>query len=145
MSYSLGSFHDVGSTCVGLVFPDQDCAHESRDNDTHAALLSSGLRVSLGGWKQVGLAVMPTVGFGAVGSKQTGERTGRERSAGKAVYALLFASELRMSLMPQLWLATGASVGRMAPLSEDRVVDGYAPFEDTFNVRRYYVQIGRRW
>lgn len=125
-------FGSFGSTCVGLVSPDEDCDGEARRDRARMSALTLGGVVSILRMDRATVALLPAVRTGSVSSSQTGERTGRARSAEKRVYGLELGGELRVRVHPgqPLFVHLRGSVGSLRRWTEEHIADGYTPFEE---------------
>lgn len=124
-------FGSFGSTCVGLVSPEEDCEPEAGTDRARVSAFRFVGVVSLIAGDRVTVALLPGVRTGSLSSIQRGRRTGRSRSARKRVYGLDIGGELRVKLHPgrALFVHLRGSAGSLRPWTEEHIADGYTPFE----------------
>lgn len=134
-------FSSLGSTCVGLVPPDEDCSPERRaeESTTTTLFVSVPSRVSVG-WGRVG--VVPEVRRLVMKSRREGTRSGRVRTADKVAYGLGLGAELDVFLWDRPGVALHAAVHAATHpwFDEEIIADGYTPFEET--VRLTWLEVG---
>jgi hypothetical protein len=134
-----GSFAATGSTCAGLIAPDEDCADEPRADQarTRSVLLSAPLTLRDDG--RLGIAVVPGLQWTSVTSEQLGERTGRTRRASKANPGVALGLELQVRPERDGPLAVVLSGGHslLDPLRTEHIADGYTPFEQRIGLTRF--------
>lgn len=124
-------FTSVGTTCVGLVAPDEDCSPElrSEESTTTSVFVSLPLTVASLGWGEVSL--VPGVRCLAMDSRQEGTSGGRVRAADKVAWGFEFGAELdyRVWTRPAVALHVGAHLATHPWFEEEIIADGYTPFE----------------
>lgn len=134
-------FSSLGSTCVGLVPPDEDCSPERRgeESTTTALFVSVPLMASVG-WGRVG--VVPEIRRLVMKSRQEGTRSGRVRTADKVAYGLSLGAELDVFVWDRPGIALHAAVHAATHpwFDEEIIADGYTPFEET--VRLTWLEVG---
>jgi hypothetical protein len=138
-------FESLGSTCVGLAAPNEDCGVEVRAERAGQIFFELSLPVVVWERARVSLAGVPGVQAGWVASNQEGARTGRTREADKAMYGLVIGGEARFRPSPQ-WpvrLDLSASTGWHRAIKSDVLIGGYSPFEEGFSNRR--LDLGLTW
>lgn len=139
-------FTSFGSTCVGLMPPDADCDGESRTDEARISAFTLTAPISLFTWDRVTVALVPGVRTGSVSNLQTGDRTGRRRSAEKNVIGLELGGELRTQIHPShpFFADLRGSVGSLRRWNEENIADGYTPFEDPMGYTRLEVGLSVR-
>jgi hypothetical protein len=134
-------FQSLGSTCVGLINPDGDCAEERRREHARmrAAVLATPL--SLPSIGKLELRLVPGLRTVWVKSDRVGISSGRTLKAEKRMngYEIGLEAGVPVPRLP-LQIHVGGHVGTLQPYRDETVVDGYSPFEQGFGFRR--LQIG---
>lgn len=142
LRHGRAEFTSVGSTCVGLVAPDEDCSPELRaeESTTTSVFVSLPLTVASLGWGEVSL--VPGVRRLAMDSRQEGTSSGRVRSADKVAWGFELGAELayRVWTRPAVALHVGAHLAAHPWFEEEIIADGYTPFETTVGLA--WVEIG---
>lgn len=142
LQHGRANFSSFGSTCVGLVSPDQDCDSElrSEESTTTTVFVSLPLTLASFGWGAVSL--VPGVRRLAMDSRQEGTSSGRARAADKAAYGFELGAELayRVWSRPAVSLHVGAHLATHPWFEEEIIADGYTPFERS--VRLPWVEVG---
>jgi hypothetical protein len=134
----------IGSPCAGLIRPGT-CPPEPLRDDARLFGASGGAAFRVLRAQRVTLAVTADLTLASIRADTRGLTSGDGLSASKTLWGAALGA--RASWRPvrrvPLALELGAAIGTLSPVSEDRVVDGYTPFESPFEVRR--VQLGVTW
>ena len=142
----------MGSTCVGLVPPGADCAPRPIRDETRLRTAHAGLGLRLLRGPRLTAGVTGDVRFGRVDARSRythDDGSAGSLDAGKSLFGPELGAELDWAPLRRLPLAlvAGAAVGSLEPRTDAGVVDGYTPFEGSFDVRRAYLGLGwvGRW
>ena len=142
-----GTFRSYGSTCVGLVMPGENCAHELRHET--AGMRSyrfavSGLIAEPGPFR---VEIAPGVKKSQIRSEQVGVESERVRAAQKTLYGfdMGFGVSYQPDVRVPLRLGVTVRGGFLTSLEDEMIVDGYSPFEDGTSTGelRAFVSFGR--
>lgn len=131
LRHGRAEFSSFGTTCMGLVAPDEDCSPEPRSEEstTTSVFVSLPLTVASLGWGEVSL--VPGVRRLAMDSRQEGTSSGRVRLADKVAWGFELGAELdyRVWTRPAVALHVGAHLATHPWFEEEIIADGYTPFE----------------
>ena len=139
-----GKSRRVGSPCSGLVLPGTCQPEPMRDNAT-----MTSVSVGLGGrvleWHRMTLSLTGDVGLLNVHVDSRGLTSGGSISAGKQLWDTDVGIEGGWAPWTRIPLALEAGIagGHLAPVTNDVLVDGYSPFENSFDIVR--VRVGVAW
>lgn len=134
-------FESVGSICVGLAHPEDDCSDEVRRERAGLSALTLSLPIAALTARQLQLNFVPALSTAWVTSEQTGVRTERSRDASKALIGVGFGAEAIVPVArTPLALYVSGQLGALNPFVDGTVIDGYSPFEKSIAVR--CVQLG---
>lgn len=136
-----GDQERVGSTCAGLVPPDVECAPEPIHDDAHFSRGRGELAVALLQRGRSSLGLVGGLVFGQLNVDSRGLTSGRHLPADKTIWGADIGGDGRwfFSSSVPLGLEAAFSVGELNPTRQTMVADGYAPFEQSFGVRRLRV------
>lgn len=124
-------FESVGSTCTGLVDPEDDCAEERRDERGRLKTATLSVPFALYERKRLEVDLMPPTYVATASNSQTGLRTGRTRSAQKVLVGFGIGGEVRVPVIEPLpvYMRIHGSMAWLAPWRTELIVDGYTPFD----------------
>ena len=133
-----GTFAAVGSTCQGLISPEEDCAVEARRDRARVQSVTLSAPLTLAHAGRLSLAVVPGLQWANVVSEQRGERSGRTRRATKANPGVDLGLELSLEPVVDGPFAVVLSGGQslLDPLRTEHIADGYTPFEERIGLTR---------
>lgn len=135
--FSGDDFRSTGSTCVGFIPPGADCAPELREEKARMRTLNAALPVVLASVGEVRLDIVPTFQTTWLTSRQVGAESGRDLEASKRMYGYGIGVEaVWQSFRMPVALFLGGYLGRLRPWEDERLLDGYSPFETDIQVRR---------
>jgi hypothetical protein len=139
-----GNSNRIGAPCAGLVRPGT-CGDEPLRDEARMTTVTAGLAVRLFENRRVAVHVTADARVGLVGADTHGLISGGTISAGDAIGGgdLGLEGAWWPSARLPIALAAGGSVGAAGPLMQQRVEDGYTPFETAFAVRRAW--LGLTW
>ena len=144
---SSASFESVGSTCIGLVFPGQDCAAERRADDARMGAITLAVPIAVVRAERLTVSLVPGARDGWVSSNQEGQRTGRSRLAEKDMYGLELGGEVRVRPWGSIpiHMTIGGSLTSLHPWRSEFIADGYSPFERDVDLSRAEVTVSAVW
>lgn len=134
-------FNSFASTCVGLVSPTDDCAHELRNEEARLRAFAVGLPVALLASDWLRLSLVPGFRTLKVESDLVGSRTGRRLSAGERFSGLQLGADA-VFVPVRRWPLRLHLAYYVAQLDNDPelIVDGYNAFQRGINID--VVQLG---
>lgn len=144
LQHGRAELSSFGSTCAGLVPPDQNCDAELRSETSTTTAVFVSLPLTLASLGRGEVRLVPGVRRLAMDSRQEGTSSGRARSADKVAYGFELGAELayRVWSRPAVALHVGAHLANHPWFEEEIVADGYTPFEQS--VRLPWVEVGMR-
>jgi len=133
-------FASFGSTCVGLIPPDEECAPEQRDDESYTRALTFQTPIRALSLGRAELSLVPGVRVSWIGNEQTGRTTGRTLDADEVMFGVDLGAEVSLKPVADwpLGVQVGGSVGLMNAFRNDVILDGYDPFVDSFAVQRLH-------
>jgi hypothetical protein len=146
LAYERGQdrFRTFGSTCVGLIPPEQvpGCAPENQREVANLQSVSVSAPVTLLLRERFEVAVTPAFRWSWFNSERTGVESARELNADESMWGLGIGSEVLFrpssSLPVQLFL--GAHAGFLGQTEYESIADGYSPFDEGFSLT--HVELG---
>lgn len=140
VQHAWDDFTSSGSTCVGLVFPGEDCGPELRSEvaSITATALSLAFTQSFGPGE---IGLVPSLRRMRMRSLQTGATTGRRRQAEKVVYGIGVGLEGQVYLLkrPAIAVHFSATSASHPWFEQELIADGYTPFEDGVQLQWFEV------
>jgi hypothetical protein len=135
---SQATFAAFGSTCVGLVPPEQDCAFEDRTDHARTRSLLLSVPLTLREMGRFAFALVPGVQWTSVETEQHGERSGRTRRASKRNPGVSLGVDVSFAPFGESPLAVvlSGSHSVLDPFRTEHIADGYTPFEERIGLTR---------
>lgn len=139
-----GDSRRIGSTCAGLALPGTCQPEPVRDN-AHVTSAGAGVGLRIVERHRLALNLTGDVNFAVLHVDSHGLASGRSISAGKELWDIDVGAEGAWSPWTRIPLAVEASLaaGHMVPVTNELVLDGYTPFEQSFDLVR--ARIGLAW
>ncbi len=141
-------FESYGSTCVGLIPPEQaeDCADEARRESSTLGAMFLAVPLVLHSANRWEAGVIPGLRLAQLESDQTGVESGRTRSARKTMSGLFLGAEVRLRPVATkgLWVYVSLQRTVLRWYEDERKIDGYSPFEEDVNVTHAEVGLSVR-
>lgn len=136
--------HRIGAPCAGLVQPGT-CQPEPVRDDAHFTAAIAGLGVRVLDSRRLAVNLTGDLSFVVLNVDSHGLTSGGSISAGKGMWDTNVGVEGAWSPWGQLPLAieAGIAAGHVVPAATDLQLDGYTPFEQSFDIVR--VRVGLSW
>ncbi len=143
-------FSSFGSTCVGLIPPEgiKECGGEPRQESATLSAWEISVPLTVLQRDRLRLEVAPGFRLAHLNSDQTGEETGRRRSARKDMSGFDAGIDLLIQPLSSnlLTIFLGAHTTMFNRYQEEQIADGYTPFEEDVSVTRVTLGLSlRRW
>lgn len=137
-----GSRDHVASPCAGLVpIGATFCTPQRLHTTTTLESGSVGVRAPLAHLARMTVSLLGTVGIARINTG-TRDSTQKERlSARRLMFVPEAGADVRWQPVVRIPFAlnAGVAIGSIRPIVEDRVADGYTPFNDPLGLRRVWL------
>lgn len=139
-----GTAGRVGVVCAGLIQPGTCTENEAIRDDAKMNLLSVGPSYNLVRTREFTVSVLGQLQGGGVNADTYGLTTGSTLTASKTLWGVTggVVGGWKPSPTKPIVLQGTASVGRLGPVRQQVLLDGYAPFDgQSFRTRRVSVGV----
>lgn len=150
LAYERGEdrFRTFGSTCVGLIPPEQvpECAPESRREVANLQAISLSAPVAILLQERLEVAMVPTFRSSWFKSERTGVVSDRELNADESMWGFGIGGEVLFqpfSAVPAR-VFLGAHAGFLGQTEYESIADGYSPFDEGFSLTQVELGIAYR-
>jgi hypothetical protein len=146
-AYEFGKdrFHTFGSTCVGLIPPEEVPGCEPEDQREVATLQSVSFSAP---WavhtrERLEISLVPTFRWSWFESERTGVTSDRELDADESMWGFGLGGEILVQPFSgaPLRLFLGAHAGFLGQTEYESIADGYSPFDEGFSLTQVEVGI----
>jgi hypothetical protein len=140
LAYQRGEdrFRTFGSTCVGLIPPEQvpECAPESQREVATLHAVSLSVPVSLLLRERLEVALVPSFRLSWFKSERTGVASGRELTADESMWGFGVGGELLLQPVADspIRIFLGVHAGFLGQTEYETILDGYSPFDEGFSL-----------
>jgi hypothetical protein len=129
-NWSGSDFESVGSTCTGLVHPDEDCGDERRAEQARMQTATLSVPFAMYERNRIKIDLIPNMNVATVSNVRTGLRTGRTLHAEKTMVGYGIGGEVRVRVVEALpvYVRILGSMAWLSPWRSEVIADGYTPF-----------------
>ena len=134
-------YHDLASTCSGLIPPNVDCGPEPSDERAAMDEITLGVPVTLVTLHRMALEVTPALSLTSVEHTRRGLDSGGRLSADKSMWAAEVGVAVIVAPVSSwpIRVHVGWQRAVLRPMEQELVVDGYTPFEGSIGTTRWEV------